>query len=123
MGFEQVAASSLDNTLTKFSAKEYILNAFLCHLATGEVVAARRAHERFLDLDITYSGQREAQFSEGILKAFEDGDVEEFTQAVIDFDRVSKLSALRTTLLLRIKKHIGGEGGAGGAGDDDDDIL
>eukprot|EP00300_Choanocystis_sp_HF-7_P027377 c32474_g1_i1.p2 GENE.c32474_g1_i1~~c32474_g1_i1.p2 ORF type:complete len:302 (+),score=93.32 c32474_g1_i1:30-908(+) len=117
--FEAVAASSLDSQLTKFSVKGYFLSAGLCHLATGEIVAARRALERYLDMDLTFHGCREAVFLEDICKAFEDNDVDEFTAKVIEFDRISKLNNWQTTMLLRIKNHISGAGDGGG----DEDIL
>lgn len=37
--FEAVATSSLDNNLTKFSAKQYFLNAGLCHMCKDPVGA------------------------------------------------------------------------------------
>jgi alpha-soluble NSF attachment protein len=41
----------------------------------------------------------------------DDYNKDEFTQAVVDFDSVSKLDPWKTTLLLRIKNDIQADGG------------
>lgn len=119
--FERVAASSLDNTLTKFSVKEYFLQGALCHLCTGELVAGRRALERYLDLDLTFHGSREAVFLDDIMQAIEADDVDLFTSKIVEYDRISKLNHWKTTILLRIKNSF--FGGGGGADDGSDDRL
>ncbi|CAJ0836518.1 3685_t:CDS:2 [Entrophospora sp. SA101] len=100
--FEQVAMASLDNQLAKWSLKEYFLKAGLCHIAFGDHIGARRAIERYGDVDVTFSGTRECQF----LEAVEGGDVETFTNRVVEFDQLTKLDNWKTTILLRIKKSI-----------------
>nr|CAG8477215.1 2119_t:CDS:2 [Entrophospora candida] len=104
--FEQVAMASLDNQLAKWSLKEYFLKAGLCHIAFGDHIGARRAIERYGDVDVTFSGTRECQFLEAILEAVEGGDVETFTNRVVEFDQLTKLDNWKTTILLRIKKSI-----------------
>ncbi len=71
--FEQVGVTSLDNNLTKYSAKQYFMNAGLCHLCkvrlwhteiilnAQDVVTAKRALERYKDLDATFGPTRECQ--------------------------------------------------------------
>jgi alpha-soluble NSF attachment protein len=52
----------------------------------------------------------------------ETNDVEAFTNAVVEFDSISKLDAWKTSILLKIKKGIkGGSGGTDGDNDDDND--
>jgi alpha-soluble NSF attachment protein len=58
--FEFVAKSSLQNNLTKFSAKIYFLNAGLCHMCK-DIVTARNALERYQDMDPSFSQTRECQ--------------------------------------------------------------
>ena len=98
--FEHVATVSLENNLTKYSAKQYFLQAGLCHLCkvcwyandlflhlfpcnvislptppfpplprfslslslTQDVITARKALERYQELDMTFSSTRECQF-------------------------------------------------------------
>ena len=84
----QVAMSSLENTLLKWSVKGYLLSAGLCHLATGKVdaitkasrpaifpprrsmstrechyeCARKQAVDRYEQLDVTFASCREGDF-------------------------------------------------------------
>jgi len=60
--YEKIAVSSIDNNLLKWSVKEYLLRAGLCLLASGDLVAARRALDKYQDMDVTFASQREAKF-------------------------------------------------------------
>jgi alpha-soluble NSF attachment protein len=46
---------------------------------------------------------------QALLDAMEAGDVEAFTNVVVDFDKMTKLDSWKTTILLRMKKSIGEE--------------
>ncbi|CAG8500170.1 4620_t:CDS:2 [Ambispora gerdemannii] len=104
--FEQVANANLDNNLTKWSLKDYFLKAGLCHIANGDHIGAHRAIQRYSEMDVTFSTTRECQFLQSILDAVEAGDVDNFTNRVLEFDQLSKLDNWKTTILLRIKKSI-----------------
>lgn len=104
--YEQIATSSIDNNLLKWSVKDYFLRAGLCHLAKGDVVAAERAVEKYLDMDATFSSQRECKFLQELVNACKNYDVEAFTNAVVDFDSISKLDSWKTSILLKVKNSI-----------------
>ena len=57
--YERVAANSIDNNLLKWSVKDYLFRAGLCHLCKGDPVSARRAIDRYCDMDVTFQGQHE----------------------------------------------------------------
>lgn len=111
--YEQVAKNSLENNLLKWSVKEYYLKAGLCLLASGDGIGAQNAIQRFKETDPTFSGQRECTFLQDITAAYEKRDVEEFTQAVVEYDSISKLDQWKTSILLRIKNSIKNEEGGG----------
>jgi len=104
--YEQIAAASIDNNLLKWSVKDYLFRAGLCHLAKGDIVSAERALERYQDMDASFSSQRECKFLQEIVKACREYDVEAFTGAVVEFDSISKLDSWKTTVLLKIKQSI-----------------
>ncbi|KAF7732374.1 hypothetical protein EC973_005270 [Apophysomyces ossiformis] len=104
--FETVAAASVDNQLTKWSLKEYLLKAGMCHLCSGDYIKTRQALEKYCSLDITFENTREYQFLQAILDCAENEDVELFTQKVYEFDQLTKLDNWKTNILLRIKKAI-----------------
>jgi alpha-soluble NSF attachment protein len=49
--FEQVGGDCLNSNLMKFSAKGYFLQAVLCTLARGDIVAADVQLNKFKEMD------------------------------------------------------------------------
>ncbi|KRY87111.1 Alpha-soluble NSF attachment protein [Trichinella pseudospiralis] len=78
--FEEIGTSYAENTLLKYSAKDYFFKAVLCHLC------------------------RDVLDAQDALHAVEEHDAEEFTNAVKEYDKISRLDQWTTTLLLRVKK-------------------
>jgi len=104
--YEQVARASLDNNLLKWGAKEHLHRALLCHLAAEDLVGAQKALDNYKTWDASFSSSRECKFVEEIMKAVENYDVEAFTQAVVDYDSISKLDNWKTKVLLKVKQGI-----------------
>jgi len=104
--YEKVASNSLTNNLRKYQAKEYFLRAGICRLCTGDAIAARRALERYQEMDFSFMQEREAKLLDGIINAVEELDVEAFTNAIVDYDSISKLDGWKTSMLLKIKNQI-----------------
>ncbi|KAK6844577.1 hypothetical protein PG995_014687 [Apiospora arundinis] len=86
--------------------KDYFLKAGICHLATGDTVAAGRALEKYRDMDPTFPSNREHQLLVDLLAAIEAGNQEDFTDKLFQYDRMSKLDKWKTTLLVRVKDAI-----------------
>lgn len=101
-----MAAASVNNNLMKYSVKDYFLKAGICHLATGDAVATRRALDKYTDLDPSFAGQRECMLLNDLLAAVEKADQEEFTDKLFQYDQISKLDKWKTTVLLRVKNAI-----------------
>ena len=104
--YEQVAMVSLENTLLKWSVKDYLLRAGICHLATGEVGDAVRAVEKYCSMDASFAGTREGVFLQAITSAYENLDADAFTDHVREYDEISRLDPQKTTLLLEIKNSM-----------------
>eukprot|EP01098_Paradermamoeba_levis_P008015 TRINITY_DN3339_c0_g1_i7.p1 TRINITY_DN3339_c0_g1~~TRINITY_DN3339_c0_g1_i7.p1 ORF type:complete len:322 (-),score=94.90 TRINITY_DN3339_c0_g1_i7:140-1012(-) len=107
--YEKVGFSSIDNKLLQWSVKDYFMRAALCHLANGDQVSTRKALERYVERDPSFSQQREYAFLTQILAAFEHYDQEAYTAAVTEYDSISRLDPWKTTILLRIKNLIKAE--------------
>ena len=90
----------------KWSVKEYLLKAGICHLATADMVATNRALESYRDLDPAFAQTREHQLLSDLAEAVEEGDQEKFADKLFQFDQMSKLDKWKTTLLLRVKESI-----------------
>ncbi|KAJ1930230.1 vesicular-fusion protein S17 [Tieghemiomyces parasiticus] len=104
--FEQIAHASIDNQLTKWSVKEYLLKAGICRLAAGDEVAMQRAFQRYQEMDVSFGSTRECKLLLNLADAVRAGDVDAFTHYVFEYDQMTKLDNWKTTLLLRIKKSL-----------------
>ncbi|XLT12528.1 hypothetical protein HN51_058218 [Arachis hypogaea] len=56
--YEAIACQSLNNNLMKYGVKGHLLNAGICELCKGDLVAINNALERYQELDPTFSGTR-----------------------------------------------------------------
>lgn len=117
--FESAASSSLDNNLLKYSAKGYLLNAGICLLCMGDPVEAQMGIEKYEDMDVSFSDSRECKLLRSLAQAMEEGDSQAFTDAVAEYDSLSRLDAWKTTMLLRCKKTVS----AREAGEEEEDLT
>uniref|UniRef100_A0A7N0REY1 Alpha-SNAP n=1 Tax=Kalanchoe fedtschenkoi TaxID=63787 RepID=A0A7N0REY1_KALFE len=104
--YEDIARQSLNNNLLKYGVKGHLLNAGLCQLCKGDIVAITNALERYQDLDPTFSGTREYKLLADIASAIDEEDLAKFTDCVKEFDSMTQLDAWKTTLLLRVKEKL-----------------
>ncbi|KAF2017185.1 alpha-soluble NSF attachment protein-like protein [Aaosphaeria arxii CBS 175.79] len=104
--YEKVARSSINNNLMRWSVKEYLLKAGICQLCTGDMVGVNTALDRYRALDESFTQQREHQLLTDLAAAVQDGDQEQFSDKLFQYDQLSKLDKWKTTLLLRIKSTI-----------------
>uniref|UniRef100_A0A3B5A6F7 Beta-soluble NSF attachment protein n=1 Tax=Stegastes partitus TaxID=144197 RepID=A0A3B5A6F7_9TELE len=108
--YEQVTADTMDNPLLKYNAKEYFFKASLCHFIVDEL-NAKLAIEKYEEMFPAFTDSRELKLLKKLLEAHEEQNSEAFTEAVKEFDSVSRLDQWLTTMLLRIKKTIQGDAG------------
>uniref|UniRef100_A0A8D1FEY8 NSF attachment protein beta n=1 Tax=Sus scrofa TaxID=9823 RepID=A0A8D1FEY8_PIG len=115
--YEQVGASTMDNPLLKYSAKDYFFKAALCHFIVDEL-NAKLALEKYEEMFPAFTDSRECKLlklcSQKLLEAHEEQNSEAYTEAVKEFDSISRLDQWLTTMLLRIKKSIPGDGDGDG---------
>ena len=102
--YEEVAARSIDNSLLKWSAKEYYFKAVLCTMClrgeSGEAIT--RYEEEFP----SFMNTREHQLVAGLQEAINESNVDNFTVLVQEYDNISPLDKWLTSILLKIKKSI-----------------
>ncbi|CAH3024067.1 unnamed protein product [Porites evermanni] len=106
--YEQVAADAIESSLLKYSAKEYFFKAALCHMCI-DIVEAQRAVDKYCDMYPAFQDTRESKLLRTLLEAKEEENVESFTEAVKEYDSISRLDQWLTTILLRIKKGMNEE--------------
>ncbi|XP_031626677.1 alpha-soluble NSF attachment protein [Contarinia nasturtii] len=101
--YEEVASSCLDSSLLKYSAKEYFFRAALCHLSV-DLLNAQHAIEKYAQQYPAFQDQREYKLVKTLCEHLEESNIEGFTDAIKDYDSISRLDQWYTTILLRIKK-------------------
>ncbi|KAJ8510937.1 hypothetical protein OPV22_001371 [Ensete ventricosum] len=104
--YEAIARHSINSSLLKYSVKGILLNAGICQLCKGDVVAITNALERYQELDPTFSGTREYKLLADLADSMDEGDVVKFTDALQEYDSMTRLDPWKTTLLLRVKNAI-----------------
>ncbi|KAL9061606.1 MAG: hypothetical protein Q9162_000138 [Coniocarpon cinnabarinum] len=104
---EQVAKGCVNNNLMRFSVKEYLLKAGICHLASKDMVGTNRALESYRQMDPSFVQQREHQLLVDLAEKVEQNDGEGFSDKLFQYDQMSKLDQWKTTMLLRVKNNIG----------------
>ncbi|KAM8904829.1 N-ethylmaleimide-sensitive factor attachment protein, alpha b isoform 1-T1 [Spinachia spinachia] len=103
--YEQVGTYAMDSTLLKYSAKDHFFKAALCHFSV-DMLNAKLAVEKYEEMFPAFSDSRECKLLKKLLDAYEEQNVEAYTDSVKEFDTISRLDQWLTTMLLRIKKTI-----------------
>lgn len=114
--FERMGTEYLASALLKFSAKNQFFDGVICTLASGDIVTAESRLAKYKEMDYSFGGCREAKLLDDIVQAFKDMNAGAFTDAVYNYDQISKLEPWRTKILLKIKKQMTGMDGGSGAG-------
>ncbi|KAI3694156.1 hypothetical protein L1987_77117 [Smallanthus sonchifolius] len=104
--YEDIARQALNNNLLKYGVRGHLLNAGICQLCKGDVVAITNALEKYQDLDPNFAGSREYKLLMALAASVDEEGVEKFTDAIKEFDSITKLDAWKTTLLLRVKEML-----------------
>uniref|UniRef100_A0AAQ4NV51 N-ethylmaleimide-sensitive factor attachment protein, alpha b n=1 Tax=Gasterosteus aculeatus aculeatus TaxID=481459 RepID=A0AAQ4NV51_GASAC len=103
--YEQVGTYAMDSTLLKYSAKDHFFKAALCHFSV-DMLNAKLAVQKYEEMFPAFSDSRECKLLKKLLDAYEEQNVEAYTDSVKEFDTISRLDQWLTTMLLRIKKTI-----------------
>ena len=74
-------------------------------------MTAKRNLERYIATDPAFQTTRECKFLRALIEAVENGDVQAFSTACMDYDQIMKLDNWKTGILLKIKKTLDEEPG------------
>lgn len=107
--WEQVAQMSLESNLTRYSVKDYYLNAGLCYLALPDYGACGNAMGFYAQQDSSFPTTMEGQFLHTMLQTCEAGDLPAFDEAVANYDRTKRIAGWQATLLRNVRKAMAEE--------------
>ncbi|XP_055880310.1 alpha-soluble NSF attachment protein-like [Biomphalaria glabrata] len=106
--YEQVAVSSMDNSLLKYSAKDHFFRASICHMCM-DTANATLAVKKYEEMFPAFADSRECKLVKKLLEAIEAENVDQFTEVLKEYDSISRLDPFLTTLLVRVKKQLSAE--------------
>eukprot|EP00775_Hariotina_reticulata_P010459 gene10459-10617_t len=122
--YVDVARACTENNLLKFSAKGYLLQAGICALCYASDDDMQIKLEQYKDIDLQFSGSREANLLDTCSSALSACDDKAFATAIAEFDSLTRLDAWKTNMLLRVKRRLQArQAGEEAGGDDEDELL
>lgn len=104
--YAKLIKNSMGNRLSQWSLKDYYFKMGLCQLAATDSVAATRTLQEGKHEDSNFADSREAQLLQDLIECIGEGDSEQLSEKVFNFDKFNKLDKWKTTLLLKIKESI-----------------
>ncbi|KAJ6260199.1 hypothetical protein Dda_4423 [Drechslerella dactyloides] len=106
--YESIARGSLNNNLMKWSVKDYLFKAALCHLATKDVIATKRAlMQDYPAMESAFNpGTMEALFLANLLECVENADPAAFFQNVMQYKTRYPLDNWKLDVLAKTQKAI-----------------
>lgn len=122
--FEEVAIYETENQMLKYSAKTHFFQALLCALCY-DIIEAQKALKRYEELHPPFTESRECKFVKELMHAVEISDPDGFTEAVQQYDKISRLDNWHVQMLVKVKRHCGDGGevkNEPGAEEDEDDL-
>jgi len=106
--YEEIANKSIESPLLKYAAKEHYFRAALCHMCI-DLLNAQLAIKKYEEAFPGFADSRECKLLKTLMDKLEAEDADGFSEAVAEYDAVSRLDPWFTSILLRIKKSISGE--------------
>jgi len=104
--FESMGLENMNSKLGAYNAKNNFFQAALCHMANGDNVAAGNKIQSFKQADFNFPSSRECLFLEQLLEAMDQYNAEDFAEACQTFDRITPLDPWKTSVLVKIKRHL-----------------
>jgi alpha-soluble NSF attachment protein len=101
--YEDIGNSALENSLLKYSAKEYFFKAAICHLCVDSL-NAQQAIQKYEEKYPAFQDSRESKLIKTLIEHIEEQNVEGFSEAIKDYDTISRLDPWYTNMLLKVKK-------------------
>jgi len=112
---EKVALSCVGNNLLKFKVKDYCVEAGICRIGIGDLVACKKSLDQYAIWQPEIVTSPEFNFLEALVIACENYDGEKFSDAVTEYAGRKNLLKWQTSILLEVKEKLDGE--EEGAGD------
>jgi alpha-soluble NSF attachment protein len=104
--FASIGKEAADNQNLKYQTTDYFFNCIILCLAKDDIVCATNYLEEFANIYYPFTNTREYKLLQDIICVYPDNNVTAFTDAVFNYDQISRLNPWRTSILLTIKNNM-----------------
>jgi len=101
--FEEIAIYEADHPTLKYAAKTHFFQALLCYFCI-DLLETQRAMKRYEELSPSFTDSRECKFLKEIYAALEGNSVDNFTESVQQYDKISRFEPWYVSMLVKIKR-------------------
>jgi alpha-soluble NSF attachment protein len=70
------------------------------------MVKTSQALANYCNMDMNFESSREYTLLKGVVDCIDQQDIDHFTQLVYDYDKLTRLDAWKTAVLLKVKKSM-----------------
>jgi len=131
--YEKVSKEHAGDQLRRWGVKNHLTKASLCHLVLGarahDMKKAEDAISKYEDLSDIFAGTRENKFVAKVRELFDEDKSQELEDAILEFDKISRLTDFQVDVLTKIQSELKKEGpdktppppNLAGGGDDDEE--
>ena len=102
---EYIASNALSDNLQKYMVKEYLFVALMIAMNLDVLLLNQKLQE-YSNMDPSFVQSREYKCIEQLASALEEGDSEQFSTVLRQYDQMSKLDDMKTNLLLSVKQNM-----------------
>jgi alpha-soluble NSF attachment protein len=106
--YEKVSRAAVENSALRWSVKDYLFKALLCHLAMAapshQMNGVQSTLDAYVDMCPHLDNTREKTLIEELIGDFAESDPDSFADHVFRFDKIMPLNQWTSKVLLQIKK-------------------
>lgn len=110
--YEKVSKGSVESSALRWSVKDYLFKALLCHLVLAapshRLEGVRAKLDQYVDMCPNMDNTREKGLIEDLIGDFDEQDADAFADHVYKFDEIMPLDRWKSKVLLEIKKGLEG---------------
>lgn len=118
--YEKVSKSSVESSALRWSVKDHLFKALLCHFAihapTHKLEPVSRKLEQYVDMCPNMDNTREKSLIEDLIADFDAASPDDYADHVFKFDEIMPLDRWKSKVLLQIKKCLEGGNPEDGVG-------
>lgn len=99
----ETSSECIDNSVMKWNVTKNLFIAIILSLLLNSSEEASTLYEKCCNLDISFEGRLEGKTSRNIIEAYQNSDVEFFTDSIKEYDRISKFDNFHVSILSKLK--------------------